>query len=327
MEHPSTNQLYDKQKAIDYYERLYTYSYMEEWPPETKRKIIEVISSLGLPECGEALDFGCGVGVLTEVVRQALPKWNVYGTDISANAITEARKRHPNCVFFVAGEAAFVEKKFDFVFTNHVLEHVYDLPLALGTIEAFLKPAASLLHILPCGNEGSFEHSVCLLRKDGIDRELENRFFFDDRGHVRRLNTERLSKMYAERGFVLSQGYYDYHYYGAIEYITRQGVRFVWTFTDASQAIDEAAKEKLRKLRRYLGFVTLLRLFAVKFDNARRKRNKTLRNYLVLMAGLLSYIVTGPINAYWKRRAHDEWIARKTDPRGSEMLLYFTRQG
>jgi hypothetical protein len=69
----------------------------------------------------------------------------------------------------------------------------------------YLKAAASaMLHILPCGNEGSFEHNVCLLRKDGINPELEGRFFFEDEGHVRRLTTEQLSALCAKMGFVLT---------------------------------------------------------------------------------------------------------------------------
>ncbi len=326
MEHSKTTQLYDKQKAIGFYERRYVQGYMEEWPAEAKHKVIEVIRGLGLPECGEALDFGCGNGVLTEVIRQALPKWKVYGTDISTIAIAEARKRYPNCTFFVVGEKAFAGKKFDFVFTNHVLEHVYNLPQVLDEIDNRLKPTARILHILPSGNEGSFEHNVCLLRKDGINRELENRFFFEDEAHVRRLNTEQMSKLYAEKGFMLAREYYSCQYYGAIDWITQQGIGFVWMLTDTSEAIDETAKEKLRKLRYYLSFIAAIRFFAVKFENVWRKRKKRIKHFVFLIAGLPSYIVAKPIDVYWKRKAFREWKTRKMDRNGSEMLLYFTRQ-
>ncbi len=52
-------------------------------------------------------------------------------------------------------------------------------------MDGYLKPESSMLHFMPCGNEGSYEYNVCLLRSDGINTELENRFFFEDEGHVR----------------------------------------------------------------------------------------------------------------------------------------------
>jgi len=124
-----------------------------------------------LPDVGEALDFGCGNGVFTDVIKRALPTgWKVYGTDISEIAIENVKKRYPECVFFVADDEEFISKRFDFLFTHHVLEHVYNLAQVLKKINDRLKDESTILHILPCGNEGSFEHSICLLRKDGINK-------------------------------------------------------------------------------------------------------------------------------------------------------------
>jgi hypothetical protein len=36
-------------------------------------------------------------------------------------------------------------------------------------ITLYLKPASTMLHILPCGDEDSLEYSLCMLRKDGIN--------------------------------------------------------------------------------------------------------------------------------------------------------------
>ena len=83
---------------------------MEKFPVELKEKIFEVIHDLQLSENGEALDFGCGNGRLTEVIKQALPKWQVYGTDVSNVAIEKAKKSYPNCTFFVTGDKEFADK-------------------------------------------------------------------------------------------------------------------------------------------------------------------------------------------------------------------------
>src|SRR5574340_1305298 len=198
--HPQkTSQLYDRQAAVDFYQERYAQGYMDEWAIEKKQRVFETIRSLELPDVGEARDFGCGNGVFTEVMRQALPSgWKVYGTDISAIAVEHASKRYPGCIFYEPDDKELIGKGFDFIFTHHVLEHVYDLAHVLDEMHAFLRDKAAILHILPCGNEGSFEHGICLLRKDGINPELENRFFFEDEGHVRRLSTDQLSKLSRE---------------------------------------------------------------------------------------------------------------------------------
>jgi 2-polyprenyl-3-methyl-5-hydroxy-6-metoxy-1,4-benzoquinol methylase len=69
METQKTTQLYDLQRSIDLYESRYEHGYSA----DVKDRIFGIIRDLRLPEQGDALDFGCGNGVLTEVIRQALP--------------------------------------------------------------------------------------------------------------------------------------------------------------------------------------------------------------------------------------------------------------
>src|SRR5262245_15363783 len=222
MRQDKTSQLYDRRTAVAFYQERYARGYMDEWPIEKRRRVFEVIRSLELPDEGEAIDFGCGNGVGTDVIKQALPpRWKVYGTDISDIAIENAKKRYPECIFFVTDNTEFRGQKFDFLFTHHVLEHVYNLPQIFDEINDRMKDTATMLHILPCGNEGSFEQTICLLRKDGVDVHLENRFFFEDEGHLRRLTTNQLSKLCGKKDFALAKEYYSNQYYGAIDWITQ----------------------------------------------------------------------------------------------------------
>lgn len=322
----STSQLHDKNAAVEFYQERYSRGYMNEWPDETKQRIYEVIRSFEFPEKGEALDFGCGNGVLTDIIRQALPPgWKMSGTDISSIAIENAKTRYPECAFFVAGERQITGKKYDFIFTHHVLEHVFNLSQILDEINDLLKENAAVLHILPCGNAGSFEHKVCLLRSDGIDPNLENRFFFEEKGHIRRLTTERLSKLYQDRGFALVKEYYRCQYYGAIEWITQNGPGFVRMFTNRSTALDNKAKIKLLLLRFGLLSVYNLRHSVVIVESQLHKRGKTTRDQISLILELPFYLIEKPIDSYIKGRILDEWQNRRTERNGSEMYLLFKR--
>lgn len=326
MQRQKTSQLYDKNMAVAFYQDRYAHGYMDEWPVEEKRRIFEVISSFKLPAVGEALDFGCGNGVFTDVIKQALPPgWKVYGTDISAIAVENAQNRYPGCCFFVADDREYITKRFDFLFTHHVLEHVYNLPQVLKEVNDRMKDQSTMLHVLPCGNEGSFEHSVCMLKKDGINAQQENRFFFEDEGHVRRLTTEQLSRLFREKGFSLTKEYYNNQYDGAINWITRSGPSFLRLFTDIFPAIDEESRGKLKKIRFKLFLLWSLRYPAAFVESRLRKRRKTVRDYLFLIPGLLLYVFTKPMDNYLNEKASIEWKKRKNEHNGSEMYLFYKR--
>ena len=328
MESQKTLHLYNQNQSIEFYEDRYGQGYMDEWSIEKKSKIFEVIKELQLPATGEALDFGCGNGVLSEVIRQALPAWKIYGTDISKKAIANAKIRYPDCTFFETNCPEFSQKKFDFLFTNHVLEHVYNLSDVFNQMNEYLKTKSSMLHFLPCGNAGSYEYNICLLRKDGINAELENRFFFEDEGHVRRLTTDELCGLCRTKDFVLQKEFYSNQYDGAIDWITNSYLSnpfFVLKFSDPSQAINKHAKRELKKVRIYLIIVTALRLPSQIVTKLLRKKNKHLKHYILLLMGLPFFIFSSPIDKYWKSKAREEWNTMKHAPNGSEMTLYFKR--
>jgi len=326
MEQRRTSSLYDRKTSRAFYEERYAHDYMAMWPDETKRRVFELIRGLELPASGEALDYGCGNGVLTEVVRQALPpRWKVYGTDISATAIENAKKRSSSCVFFTSEEGQHTDRRFDFLFTHHVLEHVHDIDQVLDEIAGCMKPASTMLHILPCGNEGSFERGVCLLRRDGIDPELENRYFFEDEGHLRRLTTEQCGALLAKHGFVLTRQYYANQHDGAINWITRRKPDFIRMFTESSQALDEGARSRLKKLRRTLLGLWALRYPVLVVESRLKKEGRDVWDYLLTAAAMPFYAIAKPVDVHMKRKAHREWELRKTQRNGSEMYLFFAR--
>lgn len=317
-----TEELYSEDTSKQFYDERYDQGYMDEWPPEKKQRVLEVVKSLGLPERGSALDFGCGNGVFTEVLKQALPDWELFGTDISGVALQHAAQRVPG-VFF-CGPAEVVGRKFDFLFTHHVFEHVYSLEKVWHEVNDLMKPSSSMLHILPCGNEGSLEHQICSLRSDGINPRMENRFFFEDTGHVRRLTTSQLARIAEQFGFKLEKDYYSNQHDGALDWITQNEPGFALMLTDPSKAKDESARKQLAAIRRKLIVASIMRDMQERVRSF-PTRKKNVKTFLGLAIGLAAFPVASVVDRNMKRKANAEWERRKNDPAGSEMYLYFRR--
>lgn len=322
-----TRELLQRAAAVQFYDQRFAEGYMAEWPAETCQRIFDVVRSVGLPTTGEALDFGCGVGVLTDVIRLALPGWRVCGVDLSPRAIQVARTRVPDCSFFVADDPALAERKFDLLFTHHVLEHVLDLDATFGDMCSRLRLSSYMLHILPCGNPGSFEHKVCLLRRDGIDAAHGNRFFSDDEGHVRRLVTKQVCELSATYHYKLGRELYRNHYHGAIYWLTRSSTAAIRRYADPKLAVSPAARRHLRRIRAHLLLITMLRKMPGRVSAKLRQPHRTLKDLLLVLGGLPLGGIGKLVDTYYVVQAKREWRLRSGDPSGSEMCLFFERPG
>lgn len=321
-----TADLYDATTAVDYYDQRYALGYMDQWPVEKKHRVFDLVRSLDLPREGRALDFGCGNGVFTDVVRQALgPGWQITGSEISAVALENARRRFPDCRFLHGDDPALAAQPFDFFFTHHVLEHVYDLGQVLRLLDGFMASTAAGLHIMPCGNEGSYLHGLTQLRRDGIDPAMGNRFFMDEEGHVRRLRTRDLVAEYAALGYVLSAERYCVHEEGFVDWVTELGPERVRETFDPSQAVDDEAKRRLSTLRRRYLALWFVRHQAPMVEEKLAKRRRSLRDYALMCLGTLLYPVSKPVDVWLTRANEREWEHQRHDPRAGEMYLAFRR--
>lgn len=317
--------LHDTKTAIDFYDKRYKDGYMEEWDDIKKNKVLEVIQLLELPATGKALDFGCGNGVFTNIIKKALPGWEVYGVEISPTAVSNARIKFPQCNFFGIEEAGQHLHSFDFLFSHHVIEHVQDLTETFSIIDSYLKPQASQLHILPCGNAGSYEQQICLLRKNGIETDKENRFFFEEPGHLRRLNTAEFATYEKAIGFSLAKEFYSNQHYGAVNWITKSSPRFVKKLTDASTAVNEDAKKELQQLRGKLLPLTYLQFPYSKYWAVKSKWHKSVTDYIKLAVYFFPAMVSKMVYDTYDAKSAAEWKQHKTEVNGSEMFLFFKR--
>ncbi|MFA5360550.1 MAG: class I SAM-dependent methyltransferase [Candidatus Paceibacterota bacterium] len=108
--------------------------------------ILEKIKSLGLEiNYGRCLDFGCGVGRLTQSLGNFFQE--SIGVDISEKMIELARSYNVknNCYFFVSDNtdlSLFPDNYFDFIYSNITFQHIHPT-YALLYIRSCLKKLAS----------------------------------------------------------------------------------------------------------------------------------------------------------------------------------------
>ncbi len=307
------------------YNDKYTSGYMEEWSPEKIAKIKWLIGKLTLPERGTVLDFGCGNGVLTEIIRTILPNWQVYGSDLSESAIDNARQWFPECTFFYGDDPKLNGNKFDFVFSHHVFEHVGDLHTTFMKMVQYVADSGQMLHCLPCGNSGSFEHNLCLLRTNGIDPSRDGCFFFEGTEHVRRLTSDDFIRLAKEHHFLLDRQFYANQFYGAIEMITSSHPRLVLKMTDQAMAIDFSARLKTIILRTVLLSINALRMPTLIIHHFFSKRTKQSKHFFLFTLATPFYLFSKPLDAYLKYKRKKEYEQRHHECNGSEMCLLFSR--
>lgn len=328
-----TESLSNAEVANTFYEDRYQDGYMDEWPEEKKLRVIEVIRSLPLANDGQALDFGCGNGVFTEVLKRALPNWQITGCDISPTALENARKRYPNLRFDSFESLENQGLCFDLVFSHHVLEHVFDIRAILQSLAKRVKPGGRMLHIMPCGNPGSLEFQLASSIQNGIDPQLGNRFYFEDVGHLRRLSSAELNQMLAELGFKPEKAWFANQHYGALQWMSDYPEDFITTeLTPAEKAASPEAKRKLMELRKQLLQLKRDRVLAKEGTKHRIKLNlqQTLSRPLsafTLPLRLWNDIASVRRGQQFSQQLSNEWPHHSNDERGSEMFLSYVLQG
>ena len=118
---------------------------IEEFLDTGETEMATVMEYLGEVGCvpdieGTALDFGCGVGRLTQAMARRFAA--CVGVDISEEMIrkAEALNRYSHCSYVVsaAERLPFADESFSFVYSNIVLQH---LPrrLAMGYLREFVR--------------------------------------------------------------------------------------------------------------------------------------------------------------------------------------------
>lgn len=104
-----------------------------------------VLSELGhsLESGAQILDFGCGAGNMVEEYCRA--GYNAFGCDVRIEHESERVRQIEQETYRIP----FGNDRFDFVFSDQVLEHVQDHVRGFAEIRRVMKPGAISLHIFP----------------------------------------------------------------------------------------------------------------------------------------------------------------------------------
>ena len=91
--------------------------------PRSQRLIDFLKKTAELQESGRLIDIGCGNGAALARYSRALPKWELYGSELSDRALPELRSL-PNFVDLYCMPTGDIPGKFEIVSMIHSLEHM-----------------------------------------------------------------------------------------------------------------------------------------------------------------------------------------------------------
>jgi len=98
---------------------------------------------------GTVLDFGCGIGLVSNKLVTALPAATVHGVDSSPASIARARATAPQSdrVHYFESDAGLADATYDFVILANVLHHVppAERPSVLKRVFMLLKPGGRVV--------------------------------------------------------------------------------------------------------------------------------------------------------------------------------------
>lgn len=103
----------------------------------------------------KVLDIGCGIGLFTELIYQKFPQSEVWGVDISDEAIEENLKANPNIKYEygVVGELDLPKSYFDVIFCGETIEHLDEPKILFEEAHKLLSPSGKLIITTPKDEE------------------------------------------------------------------------------------------------------------------------------------------------------------------------------
>ncbi len=172
------------------------------------KKALQVLKKTPIGE--NILDFGCGAGRFARALKDYRPDLNVYGCDISRQAIDVA-KRADDGVSYAVSESEktiYQDENFSNIFVFDVLEHVYKPTEVLQELARILKNNGTLFLQVPCEND--WLSLWYWLDKMGLKKEITKKFA----GHVNFWSRQELEKLVKATGFKIEKKYYGDHLLG-----------------------------------------------------------------------------------------------------------------
>ena len=172
-------------------------------------KLNYVLEDLGAIK-GHVLDVGCGGGGFTKAIKHYRPDLEMYGADVSKEAIKKAKKDDEGVNFKVGDiyKIPFKNSFFDAVIATDVLEHLENPQTALKKINRVLKPKGVFSAFIPL--EASFFSAHFWLSKFGwrLKEHLA--------GHIQMFSKNDVENLLVKTGFKVDTLRYSVHLLGQI---------------------------------------------------------------------------------------------------------------
>lgn len=204
---------------MDYYfEEKYHRLESGHWWFKTRR---EIVTSLIKPDKGNKyLDIGCSGAMLLEDLHTSIPKKNLFGIDISSDAISIAQKKGFENTFVMDAEnPQFNENQFDCITVSDCLEHLENEASALKNWFKILNTNGTIIVFVPAFMFLWSLHDVA-------------------NHHFRRYTQRQLIKAMKDAGFhVVRSGYWNFSLFVPVLFI-RQLKRVI---TKNKKEVDDMA--------------------------------------------------------------------------------------
>lgn len=313
------------------YDELYSSWYMADWPGWKKKRIIKLLRQMNLPEQGFALDYGCGSGVFTRLLKNALPNWEIVGTDISEVGMHLASTISADVTYLKNNELPI--NKFDLIFSHHVLEHVDNIQQVAQDINRFANPQGKMLHILPCGNKGSLDYYIASHTVNGIDKERGNTFFYEEPLHLNRFLSCQLAAIFQQFKWKLDDSFFANHHLGCLSEMTGMNTQDIKKVTNFQNAVDGKSKNNIRIIRAFaLLMYYLQRPYTyLKLKDKSKSWTGPLLRHPELEKPSFSTVELLTLPSYFFVKLRDlmerlDWAFFKKKENGSEMYLMFKKE-
>lgn len=116
---------------------------------KVKHQSARLTRDLGLGDISiRILEIGCGHGAMLAGLEAAGYR-DLYGTEASDYRAAVSNKRFPGRIFTGGYESVPDDLRFDFIYSNHVLEHIYDPRQAFAWMTERLRPGGVIAATVP----------------------------------------------------------------------------------------------------------------------------------------------------------------------------------
>ncbi|HWF66027.1 MAG TPA: class I SAM-dependent methyltransferase [Acidobacteriaceae bacterium] len=139
---------------------------------------VEEVIRHGLP-AGSGLDLGCGDGHLMSIILNHAGWRDIVGVDIDPQetALAKGRGIYKEVIDASGNELPFSDRRFDFVFSNSVLEHIPDIDGVLDEIARVLRPGGRFLFTVPAADFHKCLRGPRFGTRETYLREVDTRCF------------------------------------------------------------------------------------------------------------------------------------------------------